>query len=368
MFHEKSASQASLGILQQVRASHLNFVAQETPFTIFLTIRKSFNKNFLNMNQEPSLVPSENLSALPGELQTLKSLNQALHAKVYYLENDKASLLKNYEDEVLTSESLKCNLDAKEEAIDNLLTKLENLESSNENLKNEKEQIKKKHEKSCTEIKTLKVSEEELMKKHEDLSVALKTSKKESKDKIKDLDKLCANLEGKIQDLNHFKVTKLDEEKELKVKQKKAEKKLKLLVEREAKIRLKEEKIKREALTLDDNRNESIETKHESKPTVPIENMFEALNDIQPSDSIYNEVTNSSDALCQEQCSQLAALQAAIIRTEKSLNSALSSNSSPSAKSLNEPWKCNLCEITIPMGFTFEKMLHKNKHENENKN
>jgi hypothetical protein len=148
----------------------------------------------------------------------------------------------------------------------------------------------------------------------------------------------------------------------LKVKQKKAEKKLKQLVEREAKIRLKEEKIKKEALTLDDNKNESIETKHESKPTVPIENMFEALNDIEPSDSIYYEVTNSSDALRQE----------AIIKTEKSLNSALSSNSSPSAKSSkepwNSPWKCNLCEITIPMGFTFEQMLHKNKHENKNKN
>ena len=53
-------------VLQVVRSSQLNFCSQETPYSVFLTLRKSFTKNFkhptfLEPFQHPKLVKNSNL-------------------------------------------------------------------------------------------------------------------------------------------------------------------------------------------------------------------------------------------------------------------------------------------------------------------
>ena len=83
-------------ILNQVRSSDLNFAIQETPFSMYLTIRKSLNKNCRNHSSQvsnPHLIShcqhgrhSDKLSELCTELEYLKTENENLKVKIEDLE------------------------------------------------------------------------------------------------------------------------------------------------------------------------------------------------------------------------------------------------------------------------------------------
>ena len=76
-------------------------------------------------------------------------------------------------------------------------------------------------------MKILKVENEDLKKNLNSLNVALKTSRKESKDNTYKLEKKLEQLEEKNQDLLEYKMNKISDEKDLKSKSKKIDKKLK---------------------------------------------------------------------------------------------------------------------------------------------
>ena len=113
-----------------------------------------------------------------------------------------------------------------------------------------------KHEKVCAENKILKSESEDSKKEINKLNIALKTAKKEGKEISHSLNKKTEALEDKVKTLLDFKISKHAEEKELKHKMKQADKKLKLLQDREAKIKI--EKTKLEKLNHQMNNNVNI--------------------------------------------------------------------------------------------------------------
>ena len=95
-------------ILQNLRSSNLNFSAQETPFSIFVTIRKSFTKNGsvgLNCFQSPVDQLTSNLDT--SHAKALKSENQSLKVKINEINQACATLADDLEEEVLVETSLR---------------------------------------------------------------------------------------------------------------------------------------------------------------------------------------------------------------------------------------------------------------------
>jgi chromosome segregation ATPase len=105
--------------------------------------------------------------------------------------------------------------------------------------------LEKKHEAVCSEKKNLKSENEDLKSEVNHLKVTLKTCKKEKKESDNRYEKKMHEYEGKISNLIDYKNSKLSKEKDLKSKNKKVEKKLKALVEKEAKVELEKRKVER---------------------------------------------------------------------------------------------------------------------------
>ena len=95
-FIEKSCN----SIIQNIRSSPLNFSLQETPFSIYITVRKSVVKTKIHQdvcqNVESELSP-EPASALKTELDSL-------NRKVKFLEEANNGLKKDYEEAVVQNE------------------------------------------------------------------------------------------------------------------------------------------------------------------------------------------------------------------------------------------------------------------------
>ena len=96
----------------------------------------------------------------------------------------------------------------------------------------------------CKENKDLKEEKAQLSKEVNSLQVSIKSSKKDLKEATKTFDKKIGDYQLEIKTLIDFKSAKILEEKELKNKFKKVEKKLKNIQEKEAKIKI-EKKILR---------------------------------------------------------------------------------------------------------------------------
>ena len=87
----------------------------------------------------------------------------------------------------------------------------------------EKRALQIKHEKMCTDNKTLKNENEALKTELKSGCIALKTSQKEYKDATHRLEKKIEGFEEKLRELHEYKVVKQSEEKDLKSKIKKAD-------------------------------------------------------------------------------------------------------------------------------------------------
>ena len=141
-------------ILQHVRSSQLNFAIQETPFSFYFTIRKSFNKNFKSQPSHlTSTDPSENVSEKLKELEIIKSENKDLKNKCASLENANRSLTNNLEDEIEDAASIKAELDATIAKMNNSFKSEQNLQS----LVNENKLLQAKH-KALLKKKQRKIS------------------------------------------------------------------------------------------------------------------------------------------------------------------------------------------------------------------
>jgi hypothetical protein len=143
----------------------------------------------------------------------------------------------------------------------------------------EKRQLQVKHEKVCSELKIMKNDLVELKKCNNAEIVALKSAKKGIRDLTYKYEKKLDAMNDKIQELSEFRNRKFAEEKDLKSKIKKADKRLKQVEEKESKLNLKLVEIEKKQTRnhengkLDGNRNvekektakESVESRKEDK-------------------------------------------------------------------------------------------------------
>ena len=142
-------------IFSAVRNSKLNFNLQETPFSFYLSIRKSFTKN-----QTPEVQSSNSVA---------------------------------------------------------LLAKSE-LERDFESVKVENKALKAQHEQTSTELKISKSKNIDMEKEIKTLSVAMKKVQKEAKEESFKHEKIVYTHVQKIQELQEFKIKKSSEEKDVKKK------------------------------------------------------------------------------------------------------------------------------------------------------
>ena len=143
-------------ILKQVRSSSLNFAIQETPFSVYLTLRKSFCQppRKVSTPDKPSNIVESELSSkkLKTELETLRKELKVLKTKSDHLEEANDELSRQLEEEVIESERLKSEL----------TLKAENLQIFDEKL----EKLEEKHLKSCEEVKSLEAEKEDIKKEN----------------------------------------------------------------------------------------------------------------------------------------------------------------------------------------------------------
>ena len=114
------AIQAACGqVLQSVRGTQLNFEIRETPYSIFLTLRKTFSRNFQQQIPESSTadlasVQKETLDSsiknLEYQLAALKAECENLSAENARLSSSNTDLKISYEEEVLHNEELKSEI------------------------------------------------------------------------------------------------------------------------------------------------------------------------------------------------------------------------------------------------------------------
>ena len=109
MFQTNTVQESCNSILQHLRASSLNFRIEETPYSIFMAVRKSFSKK---MSSAPSLslIVSNNISDFRPELYQLKAENLDLRAKNHDLEKANAAIARNFEEEALECEAFNVDL------------------------------------------------------------------------------------------------------------------------------------------------------------------------------------------------------------------------------------------------------------------
>ena len=220
-------------ILEHVRSTNLNFLAQETSFSVYLTIRKTFVKN-VPLLPPPNQLSSRDENNIPTEANEAE-LN-FLKSKLCQKESENAALIKAYEDETLESEDLKNQLLCANNALNNLNENYSKLEEDLESLKSSKRMTEKKHEQSNIELKALKVENNDMKKELNKYDFKIKTMKKEAKEIDSQYQKELKKKDDTIDNLRNFKTVKDAEERELKLKQKKLNKKLKCLEERESKL------------------------------------------------------------------------------------------------------------------------------------
>ena len=213
-------------IISAVRSSCLNFAVQETPFSIYFTIRKSLRKSSnldLYLNQTKEVVHDSKI--------------EILESKIASLQNTIETISRDYEESVDKAEALVKKNDTLEKQIEvlneNLFDAEHNIDTIVVNkvkaINSEKREIQTKHEKISLELKNLKHENSDLVEQIKNIKIALKSSKEESRELSGTYVKEIKLLEVKLNNLETFKAEKIGEEKELKSKLKKVDKKSKKL-------------------------------------------------------------------------------------------------------------------------------------------
>ena len=238
-------------LLQHIRDSGLNFSCQETPFSIYITVRKSYTQ-YRKENLASSLVNQVLHDVVKDEqqhpqeaslhYQSLQKKHGSLLAEKNKLE-DTLDITKQH----LNSALKECDL--REEVIEELEEQkasqcelISNLENNVKSL----EVSDKRKEALASENKTLKSDITELKGELKIAKKDVKTLNKESIKSEHDFGKRIDILESKIRNLMEFKAGKVAEERDAKTKEKTLLKKIKALEEDKAKVTIAKNKIERD--------------------------------------------------------------------------------------------------------------------------
>lgn len=249
-------------IINNVRMSGLNFSLQETPFSVYFTIRKSLSKVTKIPFHMDSRYQPVNPDTSAADLDTLRLKLQNSDEVIDTLKKKYNDKVKEHEITCENLSNLHTHNEYLHDHIDHIVT--EKVKAINE----EKRSLQIKHEQICSNFKALKIENSDLVKEVNQLKVALKSSAKEFKDDAHKNAKKVDALETKVKDLSEYKRAKAAEERELKVKVKKVNKKLKDIKEKEAAFKIEKScDIKKRDI---ENNNKEADSPTKSNGTVCI--------------------------------------------------------------------------------------------------
>ena len=234
MVNTISAERSCQEILLKLRSSGLIFLLQETPYSVYITIRKRFRKD-----AKPNIPPVSHES----ELEVLNKEFISFKLSNDYLSSQNEAIKNKFEESVSECEKLHNLVIGHERTVEILHNKLDQADISN---KADLKTLSVRNEKLVVENKQLKNEREDFIKEINKTNVALKSSQKDLKEASHRFDKKTKELENKLSVLMEFKVMKTSEEKELKVKHKKIEKKMRVVEEKEAKLTVERKKFERD--------------------------------------------------------------------------------------------------------------------------
>ena len=206
-------NQACASIIQKVIHSGLDFIINQTPYSIHFSLRRKFSKN--SFNKIPLGSPHDESSPEITKIDRFRQ--ELLHTR-----NEYVNLYTLYEAE----RDERCKLEVEYKKV---IESKENIKS----LKIENNSLKNKLETKTLELKQVKCELENVKKEKNTLSVALKTFKAEIKEQKRDNEKKVIDLEKKVVELYNFKQSKLAEDRELKIINRKEIKKAKQKLKRE---------------------------------------------------------------------------------------------------------------------------------------
>ena len=207
------ATQTFNNILDGIQKSNLNFQLQVSPFSAYISLKKTFvtdKSGSLLLPRQPPPLPTTVLSSVPSSHSDIAKLV----ARVHELENVLETQKSRTEEAVNDREDEHQKLNA---CIDNL----RKLETENKVFKEETKSLAKKLENKSLEVKQLKSKVEELNKEKNTLNVALKSAKQELKSQNKTFEKQLLASEKKVAELNNFKIKKLNDERQEKLQKRK---------------------------------------------------------------------------------------------------------------------------------------------------
>ena len=132
----------------------------------------------------------------------------------------------------------------------------------NDSLHSKFGKLEMKHIKTCSDLRRLKDDYDDLTKEFIQSKISTKTLKKEAKELSSEHQKIVKEKDDTIEDLMRYKAERSSEEKDLKVKQKKLNKKLKQVEVREIKLKtIKDNLNRKEVIETDDcNNNDDLQS------------------------------------------------------------------------------------------------------------
>ena len=222
-------------ILQAIRSSGLNFCCQETPYSVHLTLRKSFTKSWSSQTKPESGVKVEREPS--AEMESLRKEKNQFRDAFERVRQDLVDTLEDCEEKSKVIKNLQ-EINIKQEQTIKLV------ESKNTNLKKISDE---KHLAKIDEIKLLKRENSELRDNIKEKNNENKSLVKEKKDFEDQSRKKLNEMESKLEHLEDFKASKLVEEKADKKEIKDLHKKLKSVEIKEAKLKLEVTDLERKA-------------------------------------------------------------------------------------------------------------------------
>ena len=262
--YEMLASQTFDDILNSVQRSNLNFQIQVSPFSAYISLKKSLVKD-----KSGSLLPPQRPTPPAADLspQTFGSPISdftELVAKINKLENALIVQQKKHEDAMNDRRDELNKLKANKEK---LIDDKRKLEIENKTLEQVNKSLETKLEKKVLEAKQLRGNIDELNKDKNALNVALKSIKQDVKCQNKAFEKEITAYEKKVSDLNDFKTKKLNEERQEKLAKKKE-------IKREAKKNRNVQNnntVSNENPVVVEESNEENSVEHEEKGTAVVD-------------------------------------------------------------------------------------------------
>ena len=236
-------------ILHSVRASRLTYTLQETPYSLYLTLRKRFIKPDKNNPEAEFLKPCQHFSNLNMksekiyfDFENIVKANKSLEESFQRLKFDHEEALNEIETKNKVIEQLEHKVEILNAKVAEATTKLE---ADTINLLSDKDSLATKHETFVLENKSQVEEIEELKSELNNRNKTLNILKDDKRDI--DLNKKVELLETKIKDANE---TQAKEEREFKSKIKKSNKNLKDATEKEEKLKVEKAEFERSKETL----------------------------------------------------------------------------------------------------------------------